>query len=76
MVLPRIVRRNVGFADYNCPWQHPEQIRGDGLVQVPKRARCEKDCGKLGADSVKDIAPVDGLVQVSIKEQSRQRQAR
>lgn len=61
IVAPRGRGAHVDPGDGDGPGQHPEQVRAEGLVEVPAGGGGEEDGGEEGRERVEDVAPVDGL---------------
>lgn len=61
MILPRIINIDVNLRDRNSPGKNPEEVRAEGLVEVPAGGGCEEDGGELVGEGVEDVAPVYGL---------------
>ena len=66
MVLPSIVRRDSNLADGNGPRKDPAEVRDERLVEIPRRACRQQNGRQLRGEGVEDVAPVDGLVRVSL----------
>lgn len=61
MILPRIINIDVNLRNRNSPGKNPEEVRAEGLVEVPARGGCEENGGELVGEGVEDVAPVYGL---------------
>lgn len=78
MILPRIINIDINLRDRDSPGQNPEEIRAEGLVEVPAGGGCEEDGRELVGEGVEDVAPVYGLwgrgVVVSIAREGKGRE--
>lgn len=58
------------LANYS-PGQHIEQIRHEGLVEIPQWAGGEEDGGELGGNGVENVAPVAMYIKTKWTEYDR-----
>ena len=70
---PSVRFRHLHFCHHDRPGQHPQEIRPQGLVEIPARNGSEEDGAELVVDGVEYIAPVDVLYSRLVGERRRSR---
>jgi hypothetical protein len=58
IIVPCVIRRHSNACYGDGPGEHPQEVRAEGLEEVPAGDGGEEDGGQLVVEGIEDVAPV------------------